>query len=87
MWHYVRTEDNIVRFILQNRRPTVWMEGGWAERLSLPPVTQGTGMSAGDAQALRIADLAAFAQYKRDVYASTDEWLRTRTIDVRGRSR
>lgn len=33
MWHYARTEDNIVRFILQNRRPTVWMEGagrsGW----------------------------------------------------------
>ena len=75
MWHYVRTEDNIVRFILQNRRPTVWMEGGWAERLSLPPVTQGTGMPVADAQALRIADLDAFAQYKRDTYASTDEWL------------
>jgi hypothetical protein len=75
MWHYARTEDNIVRFILQGRRPTVWMEGGWAERLSLPPVTQGTGMTSADAQALRIDDLAAFRQYVAAVWASTDEYL------------
>ncbi len=75
MWHYVRTEDNIVRFILQARRPTVWMDGKWAERLGLPAVTQGTGMSAEDAQALRIGDFAAFDEYKRAVYASTDEYL------------
>jgi hypothetical protein len=75
MWHYARTEDNIARFILQNRRPTVWMEGGWAERLSLPPVTQGTGMTPADAQALRIADLDAFRGYVADVWASTEEWL------------
>jgi DinB family protein len=75
MWHYVRTEDNIVRFILQNRRPTVWMEGKFAERLGLPPVAQGTGMTAEDAQALRITDMAAFDEYKRAVYASTDEYL------------
>ena len=27
LWHYVRTEDNIIQFVLQ-RKPTVWMEGG-----------------------------------------------------------
>jgi hypothetical protein len=75
MWHYVRTEDNIVRFILQNRRPTVWMEGHWAERLGLPPVAQGTGMPPADAQALRINDLGAFGQYVKDVYAATEEWF------------
>lgn len=75
MWHYARTEDNIVRFILQNRRPTVWMEGGWAERLGLPPVAQGTGTSPADAQAMRINDLSAFGQYVKHVYASTDAWL------------
>ena len=74
-WHYVRTEDNIVRFILQNRRPTVWMDGTWADRLGLPPITQGTGMAPTDAQALRIDDVDAFRQYVTDVYASTDEWL------------
>ena len=30
VWHYVRTEDNVVRYILQNRRPIVWAEGGYA---------------------------------------------------------
>jgi hypothetical protein len=77
MWHYARTEDNIVRFILQSRRPTVWMEGGWAEKLGLPQVAQGTGMPAADAQAMRINDLAAFRQYVDAVYASTDEWLKS----------
>lgn len=75
MWHYARTEDNIVRFILQHRRPTVWMEGGWAERMGLPAVAQGTGMPSADAQAMRINDFDAFAEYVAAVYASTDEWL------------
>lgn len=75
MWHYARTEDNIVRFILQGRRPTVWMEGGWAERLGLPPVTQGTGMSCEDAQALRIEDREPFRQYVDNVWASTEDYL------------
>jgi len=75
LWHYVRTEDNIVRFILQNRRPTVWMDGDWAEKLSLPPVAQGTGMSTEEAQALRIADLAGFKTYVQQVWQSTEEYL------------
>jgi hypothetical protein len=75
MWHYVRTEDNIIRFLLQDRRPTVWMENGWADKLGLPPVAQGTGMTTEDAQALRIKDIAAFAAYTKQVWASTDEWL------------
>jgi|CXWL01.1.fsa_nt_gi hypothetical protein len=75
MWHYVRTEDNIVRFLLQDRRPTVWMEGKWADKLGLPPVAQGTGMSSEDAQALRISDISAFKAYTQEVWASTREWL------------
>jgi hypothetical protein len=75
LWHFYRTEDNIVRFILQNRRPTVWMEGGWAERLGLPPVAQGTGMTTEDAHALRINDFATFRGYVEAVRGSTDEYL------------
>jgi hypothetical protein len=75
IWHYARTEDNIVRFILQERRPTVWMEGGWAERLGLPPVSQGTGVPAADAQAMRINDIGAFKEYVRQVWRSTTDWL------------
>jgi hypothetical protein len=75
VWHYVRTEDNVVRYILQNRRPIVWAEGGYAEKLGLPPVAQGTGMTTAEAQALRIKDLGLFREYMSRVWASTDEYL------------
>lgn len=75
VWHYVRTEDNVVRYVLQNRRPIVWAEGGYADRLGLPPVAQGTGMSTAESQALRIKDLGLFREYVGKVWASTDEYL------------
>ena len=75
LWHHVRTEDNIVRFILQNRRPTVWMEGGYAEKLGLPPVAQGTGMSLEEAQGLTIGDVDTFRRYMEETWRSTDEFL------------
>jgi hypothetical protein len=75
VWHAVRTEDNVVRFILQNRRPTVWQEGGYAETLGLPPIAQGTGMALEDAQGIRIADLDTFRRYVEEVRKSTDEFL------------
>lgn len=75
LWHYARTEDNIVRFILQNRRPTVWQEGGYAEQLGLPPVAQGTGMSLEDAKGLRIPDLGVFQRYLTETWQSTEQFL------------
>jgi hypothetical protein len=75
LWHYARTEDNIVRFILQNRRPTVWQEGGYAEKLGLPPVAQGTGMPLEEAHGLRIDDVDLFRRYMGEVWQSTDEFL------------
>jgi DinB family protein len=74
-WHYARTEDNVVRFVLQNRRPTVWAEGGYAEKLGLPPVAQGTGMSTAEAQALRLKDVALFRDYTQKVWASTEDFI------------
>ncbi len=75
LWHEARTEDNIVRFILQERRPTVWMDGGYAEKLGLPPVAQGTGMSIDDARAFHIVDLDLFRKYMQESWASTEEFL------------
>jgi DinB family protein len=75
IWHYVRTEDNVVRFVLQNRRPTVWGEGGYPEKLGLHPAAQGTGMSAEEAQALRIKDIPLFARYMKEVWASSGEYV------------
>jgi hypothetical protein len=72
LWHYTRTEDNVVRFVIQNRRPTVWMEGRFAERLGLPATAQGTGMPTAEAQALRISDIPLFREYMQGVWASTE---------------
>ena len=78
-WHFVRTEDNIIRFVLQNRRPTVWLENGWDKQLGLHPNAQGTGMAVADAHALRIPDIEAFQAYAKQVWASSDEWLASAT--------
>lgn len=74
LWHYVRTEDNIVSFVLQGK-PTRWLEGGWNERFGLPKAAQGTGMSHEEAQALRIAPLSAWQEYQASVWKATDEFL------------
>ena len=34
VWHTARTEDNILRFILQGR-PPIWNENNWHERLNV----------------------------------------------------
>jgi hypothetical protein len=72
IWHYVRTEDNVVRYILQNKKTPQWIEGGYAEKLGLPPTAQGTGMPTAEAQALRIKDIPLFKEYMQKVWAETD---------------
>ena len=72
IWHYVRTEDNVGRYILQNKRTPQWIEGGYADKLGLPPNAQGTGMPAAEAQALRIKDIPLFREYMHKVFADTD---------------
>jgi hypothetical protein len=79
LWHCVRTEDNVVRFALQDKRPTVWVEGGYPEKLGLHPAAQGTGMSTEDAHALRLKDPELFGEYMKKVWASTDEYVKTLT--------
>ncbi len=73
-WHAVRTEDNILRFILQGRAP-IWNEGNWHERLSLPPRVQGTGMSTQEAQAFRINDPELFLVYAEEVWREYETYL------------
>jgi len=74
LWHYVRTEDNIIRFVIQHR-PTVWLEGGWDRKLDLDPRSQGTGMTEEQATSLRIGSLSDFRSYMTAVWASTDQFL------------
>jgi len=73
-WHYVRTEDNIVRFILQDRRPTVWIEGGWDQKFGLDRVAQGTGWTPEQAAAFRLP-MPDWMEYQRAVWQDCEEYL------------
>lgn len=73
MWHSVRSEDNILRFILQGR-PPIWNEDDWYERLGLPPRVQGTGMAVEEARKFRIADPGLFMQYAEEVWREFEEY-------------
>ena len=84
-WHYTRTVDNLVRFVLQ-RRPTVWMEGKWDERFGLDSKAQGTGMTPEDAVALRISDIPAFCGYTSEVWKEALAYLDTVTEEDLERS-
>ena len=75
LWHYVRTEDNVVQFILQDRKPTVWIEGGYWERFGLDRVAQGTGMSTEDANALRLPPVDQWLAYQKAVWEASDAYL------------
>ena len=75
LWHYVRTEDNVVQFILQDRKPTVWLEGGCHDRFALDRISQGTGMTTADAQALRLPAIDQWLEYQRAVWQATDAFL------------
>jgi len=75
LWHYVRTEDNIVQFILQDRKPTVWVAGSYHEKWGLEKVAQGTGMSLEQAQSMRLPAIGAWMEYQQSVWQATDAYL------------
>src|SRR3972149_9944277 len=74
LWHYYRTEDNIIQFVLQHK-PTVWLEEGWDRQFGLDRTAQGTGMTLEQAQALRINSREGFLAYMDAVAKATDDYL------------
>jgi hypothetical protein len=88
LWHFVRTEDNIIQFVIQ-RQPTIWMRDGWAEKFGLDSKSQGTGFSDGEARGFRLTGMPDFRQYMADVFRTTeayvdalgdDDWARRITV-------
>lgn len=74
LWHYVRTEDNIVAWVIQ-QKPTVWLEGGYDEKFGLPRTSQGTGMTEDEANAVQVHDVSLWLEYQRKVWDATDAFL------------
>lgn len=78
-WHYVRTKDNIVNFVCQERKPPVWLRQGLDEAWNFPRVAQGTDMERSDAQALRIPSVSDLLGYFHDVHEDVTAYLRDST--------
>jgi hypothetical protein len=74
LWHYVRTEDNIVNFVIQGRN-TVWLEGGYDVKFGLHRTAQGTGMSDAQAAQVRLHDVVLWREYQGKVWRATDQYL------------
>jgi hypothetical protein len=74
LWHYVRTEDNIINFVTQ-RKPTVWLEHNYNDTFGLPRNSQGTGMTEGEANAVQVQDVARWHEYQQKVWEATDAYL------------
>ena len=79
LWHYTRSEDNLVRWTFQDRKPTVWLEEGWDEKFGMDRVRQGTGMTAQEVSAVRFPDIDEFLTYMGHAWQSTDDFLRSAT--------
>lgn len=80
-WHIWRTMDNITNFVFQRKQP-IWLERGYCEKLGLPKIEQGTGMSLEDAQAIKINDKDVLLSYGREVGTSTVEFLKAVPLET-----
>jgi hypothetical protein len=76
LWHYVRTEDNVINWVVQ-RRPTVWLDGGFDQALGLHRTSQGTGMTDDEARAVVLRDLSVWRDYQPRVWEATAAYLRS----------
>ena len=74
LWHYVRTEDNIVNWVV-HRRPTVWLNGEWDQHFGLHRTSQGTGMTREEADAVQLNDVEGWLSYQQGVWVLTREWV------------
>jgi hypothetical protein len=90
IWHFSRTEDNLIQFALQ-RQPTVWMDQGYDKKFGLDPRAQGTGMPPEEAAKIRLPSSAEVMPYLKSVWQNTEAYLAgldeaklTEEIELRG---
>jgi hypothetical protein len=74
LWHYVRTEDNVIQFVIQ-RQPTIWMRDGWDAKFGLDSKSQGTGFTDDEARGFRFNGIPQFLQYMTDVFRTTEAYV------------
>jgi hypothetical protein len=85
LWHFVRTEDNCIQFVIQ-RKPTVWIEGGWPEKFGLDNKSQGTGFTDEQARGFRLNGIGDFRTYMAEVFQRTEDFVRNLTDEEAARN-
>ena len=75
-WHYVRTKDNIINFVCQERKRPLWLRHGLDQAWGLPRVDQGTDMPNEQALQLRVPGVEALLQYAHDVHEDVIPYVR-----------
>jgi hypothetical protein len=74
LWHFVRTGDLVLNFLLQKKTP-IWNAEEWDKKLGMDPQAQGTGMTDEQAAALRIQDMSEFLKYMENAFKSVEAFL------------
>ena len=80
-WHILRTQDNITNFVFQ-KKPPIWMEQGYVEKMGLPQVAQGTGMTLEDARAVKINDPDLLRAYSTAVARECASFVRSVPLET-----
>jgi len=77
LWHQARVEDIFVQGMIQ-RKPQVWNEEKWCEKLNLPenPQDVGYGYTAEQVTAFPVPELDALLGYAKATRARTVEYLK-----------
>jgi len=76
IWHLIRTEDLVMNLLLQ-KKPPIWNAEEWDKKLEMESRSQGTGMTAEQAAAVRIKDIKEFIKYMDSASRATEAYLET----------
>ncbi len=73
LWHYVRTEDNMIHALIG--QPSVWRADMWCEELGMDPDAQGTGFQEQDVDRAASLPVSKMLAYAEKVFAETMNYL------------
>jgi len=73
-WHFMRTEDNMVRRL--QGQTSIWEGEGWDKRFGLPAQEQGTGYTSEQVDQFTLPPLGEFVPYAEKVIANTADFLK-----------
>ena len=72
LWHYARTEDNVVQYILQNKKTPIWVEGATRRRRACRRRRRARACRRPKRRRSASRTSGAFKEYMGKVWASTD---------------